>query len=250
MRISIVGYGAMGRLIKEEARAGNIEVASVVDPSEPGATHAEISEKALADVDVAIDFSVPTAALGNIRSYCAARCSAVIGTTGWYEQRHEVEALVKDAGIGLLWASNFALGVHAYFRIVEFTSKLFDKLEDFDVWGSELHHVHKADSPSGTARTLADILVRNISRKEKVVFDRLERRIDPSEIHFSSLRGGAINFEHTIGFGSESESVTIQHAARDRRSYARGALQAAAWLEQQGAGFFGIDDYLSEVLNV
>lgn len=247
MNIAIVGYGAMGKMIESIAKDKGLIVVSTIDPVSKDAKFKEINEESVKGVDVAIDFTLPSVIRDNISKYCSLKVNAIIGTTGWYDKVDEVKKMVGEAGIGLLWSSNFSVGVNIYFQIIEAAAKLIDKVEDYDVWAYELHHHNKADSPSGTAKTLSKILIDNIKRKDSVVEDKLDRKIKPNEIHFASVRGGAVNFEHTIGFDSEADCITIKHAARNRKGYALGAVLAAIWLGSQ-KGYFEMEEFLTSLL--
>ena len=124
---------------------------------------------------------------------------------------------------------------------------MIDKFDEYDVWGHEIHHYNKADSPSGTAKILEKILLDNIERKTSVVEDKLDRRREPNEIHFSSVRGGPVNFGHTIGFDSAADRILITHEARNRDGYALGAVKAAEWLIGK-KGFFSMGDFLTTII--
>jgi 4-hydroxy-tetrahydrodipicolinate reductase len=136
-----------------------------------------------------------------------------------------------------------------YFRIIEQAAKLINQADEYDVWGHEIHHKNKIDSPSGTAKTLEEILIKNIVHKTSIVEEKLDRKIKDNEIHFSSTRGGLSNFAHTIGFDSEADCIEIKHFARNRNGYALGAIKCAEWLEKQPVGFYTMDDYLKELFN-
>ncbi|MBU0616034.1 MAG: 4-hydroxy-tetrahydrodipicolinate reductase [Nanoarchaeota archaeon] len=248
MKIAIIGYGGMGRMIESIAKDKGIQVASIVDPMcKQDGVFCEINKESMKGVDVAIDFTLPANIMDNIKRYCELKVNAVIGTTGWYDHVDEVKEMVKEAGIGFLWSSNFSVGVNIYFKIIEEAAKLINKVDDYDVWAYELHHHNKADSPSGTAKTLSQILISNIDRKTAIVDEKLDRKIKDNEIHFASVRGGAVNFEHTIGFDSEADCITIKHAARSRQGYALGAVLAAKWLFKK-KGYFVMDDFLQSLL--
>lgn len=248
MRIAIVGYGGMGRMIEAEARSRGIHDISTIDPKVQGAEFKEINAKSMAGIDVAIDFTHPSAAVQNIRKYCEFKVDAVMGTTGWYDKIEEVRKLVLDSGTRFLWSSNFSIGVNIYFKIIDAASTLINYAEDYDVWGYEIHHHNKADSPSGTAKTLSGMMLKNIERKNKVCYEMLNRKIGKDELHFASVRGGSANFEHTIGFDSDADCITIKHAARNRSGYAAGAVLAAIWLNKKKPGFYGLDDFMQGVI--
>jgi 4-hydroxy-tetrahydrodipicolinate reductase len=247
MNIGIIGYGAMGKMIECIAKEKGIKIVSTIDPLSKDAKFKEINKESLKDVDIVIDFSHPEAALANIKKYCELKVNVVLGTTGWYDKLDEVKNMVKEAGIGFLWSSNYSVGVNMYFKMIEAAAKLMEKIEDYDLWAFELHHHNKKDSPSGTAKTLSKILLDNISRKKKAVYNKLDRKIEKDEFHFASVRGGPVNFEHTIGFDSEADCITIKHAARNRQGYALGAVLAAIWLHDK-KGYFEMDDFLEELI--
>jgi len=244
MNIAIVGFGNMGQKAREIAISRSHSVNIIIDPIHKDATHKSIKDTDLSSVDMILDFSTKEAVFENIETAILQNKNILIGTTGWYDKLKDVEKLVKENNIGVLWSANLSIGVHMYYKILEKAAELVDKQDDYDIWGTELHHKNKADSPSGTAKEISKILLENIKRKEKVIYDKLDRKINDNEIHFSSTRGGVINFGHTIGFDSESDTITITHSARDRGGYALGAIKAAEWLYGK-KGFYGMDDFLN-----
>jgi len=244
MNIGIVGYGGMGQATARVAKERGHDVGLIVDPSADGASCKSLSEADLSGIDVVVDFSGSDCVVENVGVCAEAGVALVEGTTGWYEKMDEIRSVVEGSEIGFLWSSNFSIGVNLYFKMIENAAKLIDKFDEYDVWGHELHHNKKADSPSGTAKTLEEILLENISRKDSVVEDKLDRRREGNEIHFSSLRGGAVNFEHVIGFDSSADTIKISHAARSRDGYALGAVKACEWLSGK-KGFYGMDDFIN-----
>jgi 4-hydroxy-tetrahydrodipicolinate reductase len=151
---------------------------------------------------------------------------------------------VKKSKIGFVYASNFSIGINIFSNIVEHASKIIDKFGDYDIYGYELHHNQKADSPSGTAKTLAEILTNCIKRKNKVIFEKIDRKIQPNEIHFASVRSGSIPGTHVVGFDSLSDTIELKHIARNREGFALGALMAAGWIKNR-KGFYSIKDRLN-----
>ena len=248
MKLAIVGYGSMGKLIHQLASDQGFTEFQIVDPKSDKANHQSIDSLNTENTDIAIDFSLPTCALDNIKFYSDNKIPAVIGTTGWYSHLSEVESMLKSSGSKLLWSSNFSIGVNAYFKIAEAAAEVFNAFEEYDVWGTELHHANKADSPSGTAKTLCELVTSALDRKSKIVYDKLDRKPEADELHFSSVRGGEVNFEHTLAFDSAVDTVLIKHSARNRNGYAKGALQAAKWLLSEDAGLYGFDDFMKGVL--
>jgi len=239
MNIALVGYGKMGREIERLAE-GKHSIILKIDPT------LDIHSPADADfsnVDVAIDFTHPSVILDNIKTYCDKKVNVVIGTTGWIEEMEKVRAHVQAAGIGFLWASNFSIGVHLFWEMVRRGGELMNRFDDYDACGHEFHHNQKADSPSGTARSTAQILLETLDRKTTLVTKELNRKIEPNELHFSSTRGGSIPGTHSVYFDSPADTIEIKHTARNRSGFASGALLCAEWLKGK-TGFFSIEDYL------
>ena len=134
-----------------------------------------------------------------------------------------------------------------FFKIIENAAKIVNKIEDYDIYGYELHHNKKIDSPSGTAKTMGDILIKNIKRKNKLLFDKIERKIEPNELHFASVRAGAIPGTHVVGFDSSADTIELKHIARTREGFALGAIMAAQWIHNK-KGFYSINDMMENIL--
>ena len=244
MNFALIGFGSMGQKIKEAAQSRGHNILVIVDPAHPAANYKLIADADLSGVDVVLDFSSSAAVIDNVKFASNFGKGLVIGTTGWHEHLPEVRRIAEAKKIGLLWSANFSIGVNLYYRLAARAAELMNHYEEYDIWGTELHHHNKADSPSGTAKELAKILLANIPRKTSVVYDKLDRKINPNEIHFSSTRGGAVNFSHTVAFDSPSDTITLIHSARDRGGYALGAVKAAEWLAGK-QGVFTMDDFLN-----
>ncbi len=240
MKVLLIGHGGMGKGIEYQAKARDHEIVYIIEDTEA------LKKVDGTKIDVAIDVTHPDAVINNIKILAEKGINTVVGTTGWYDHLAEVEKIAKEANIGFLWSSNFSIGVNLFFRMVEDAAKLINAADEYDIWGTEIHHHNKADSPSGTAKTIEDILLKNIDRKTKVTEDKLDRKIEPNEIHFSSTRGGPINFGHTIGFDSAADTIKLEHAARNRDGYTLGAVKCAEWLKGK-KGFFSMDDYMQSV---
>jgi len=247
MNLAIVGFGQMGQMIKEIAEERGHEVISVIDPSNPQATHKEFSEESMSGVDACICFTQPDAAMGNIQDACRYKRPLVLGTTGWTDHMEEVRQLVKEAGTGMVYSSNFSIGVNIFFKLIEQASQVIDGFEMYDILAHEAHHRKKIDSPSGTAKTMAQILLDNIERKTKVYEDKMDRRIEDDELHFSSVRGGSIPGTHSVYFDSDFDTIELTHTARNRRGFATGAVIAAEWIVKQ-KGLFTERDMMNQIL--
>ena len=233
MNIAIIGYGKMGHEIEKMARARGIIVKSIIDYSNSGANFREINEESMKNVDVCIDFTAPNAVVDNVKKISKFGKNIVVGTTGWNERLDEVRNIVTDRDMGFIYASNFSIGVNIFFRIVENAAKIINKIDAYDVYGYELHHSKKLDSPSGTAKSIEKILINNIKRKK--------------EVHFASLRSGFIPGTHVVGFDSSTDTIELKHTARNREGFALGAIMAAEWINGR-KGFFEINDMMKEII--
>jgi 4-hydroxy-tetrahydrodipicolinate reductase len=245
-KLALIGYGKMGQIIETLALEKGHEIIARVDPYTEGC-HKKITQEALSRAEVCIDFTHPQVVVENIAQVAALGKNMVIGTTGWYEQMGEVKQIVEANGVGLIWSGNFSIGVNALFKIVEYAAKVFNNLPDYDVLGHECHHRNKADSPSGTATMLGKILLDNIERKQKLVYEMLDRKIEPDELHFSSSRGGAIPGTHLVTFDSAVDTIEIKHTARGRQGFATGAIMAAEFIKDK-TGFYNINDLMNAIV--
>lgn len=247
MNIALLGYGKMGREIEAVAKDSNHSVKAIIDPSCADATCKEISADSVKGADVCIDFTQPECALENIRKLSALKKNIVIGTTGWHSQLDEAKKIVKGSGTGLVYAANFSVGVNLFYRIVGNASKMVGSLDDYDVLAYELHHKMKKDSPSGTAKSISEIIMQNFKKKKKVNYGMLNRQPENDELHFASVRGGSIPGTHTVLFDSQADTIELTHTARNRRGFASGAILAAEWLKGK-KGFYNFSDIFDEFL--
>lgn len=228
MNIAIIGYGKMGHMIENVAKQRHHNIAIRIDTNNKEANEKDISNS-IRNADVCIDFTQPDAVVDNIKKATYYKKNIVVGTTGWYERLDDVRKIVLESNIGLIYSSNFSLGMNLFLQIVELSAKLFNNHDMYDVAGFELHHNQKADSPSGTAKTLAQALLRNIKRKNSIVY-ALNDKIKPNELHFSSLRVGSVPGTHAIIFDSSADTIELSHTARSREGFALGAVIAAEWV--------------------
>ena len=163
------------------------------------------------------------------------------------ETEKTVKETVERNNIGFIWASNFSIGVNLFFKMMGNASKLINRFDDYDIYGIEMHHNQKKDSPSGTAKTIGDILLKNIDRKTQIVTQRLDRKIKPEELHFSSVRAGTFPGTHIVGFDSLVDEIQLKHTAKGRAGFANGAIAASKWIEGK-KGFYTIDDMMKEII--
>lgn len=227
MRILLLGHGRMGQLVESLAPEYGGTIGGVIDEHS--------GDRAIADgkygnVDVAIDFTLADAVIKNLPQLAERKINVVIGTTGWQGQEAKMRDIAKGAGIGVLAAANFSLGMNVFQLAVEEASRHFAKHPEFGAWIHESHHIAKKDAPSGTALTL----------KKGMEHAGYQRPID-----VSSTRVGAVPGTHTVGFDGPSETIEFTHTVRDRAVFARGALTAAKWLVGK-RGWFSIRDLLAE----
>lgn len=220
-RLLLVGHGRMGRLVESLAADEGFEVVGAVT-----------SASAAGDwpaADVAIDFSVAAAVPATVARLARQRIPIVIGTTGWQAEEAAVRAAAQAAGIGVVAAPNFAVGVNVFLAVVDRIGALMAAQPSFGAWIHEAHHAAKRDVPSGTALAMEA---------------RLRRQGYAADVPIASTRAGAIPGTHTLGFDAASETITLTHQARDRAAFARGALLAARWVMGR-TGWFTMSDVLN-----
>ena len=245
MRLVLTGTGQMGQAVATVVAEGPHEIVARFNSSQP---FLEADPAAVSEADLAIDFSLPRLAVPHLRRYCAASLPVVMGTTGWYEAIEEVQALVRTHEASVLYAPNFSIGVAVLSRAVDRVTALMDALDDYDAFVHEAHHTNKADSPSGTARMLGDQLVAGLARKDHLETEAQHQRIDPAAVHVSSTRVGTTFGEHTVGYDSPYDRLSLRHRAKNRRGFAVGAVRAAEWLRGR-TGLFTLDDVLDDWLD-
>jgi len=219
--LAIVGYGKMGKLVEQLAPEYGFTVALKLDEFN-NAAFVGLTPENFRGVDMAIDFSIPSAVLGNVERIAALGVNMVIGTTGWLEHLEAVKAAVAQHGIGLVWSPNYSVGVNAFFQLVSEAARLLATQPEYGAWAWEIHHSAKKDAPSGTLLKLVD---------------EMKKAGYPRQIDAGSNRAGAHPGTHEIGFDSSADTITLRHTARSREGFARGALKAARWLRGK-KGFY------------
>jgi 4-hydroxy-tetrahydrodipicolinate reductase len=243
MKIAIIGNGRMGNEVGRVALAKGIDVAKVFT-EENNAGARGLTPEALAGIDVCVEFTLPAAAVRNIEAVAKAGKPIVVGTTGWYDRLGEVKGLVESRGTGLVYAPNFSLGVNLLAHLLNCAAHLFDRHEMYDVAVRESHHRGKADSPSGTALHLSQLLLKNLRRKTEVVAGNPSGPLRPGQLQITSERLGHAVGEHTVVFDSEADTLELTHRAKNRSGFAHGALIAAAWIRGR-AGVYTMEDVLT-----
>ncbi len=249
MKVAIVGYGKMGKLIRKQALGLGYEVVAVIDPvaQDPEVSDTHLDASTLNGCTVAIDFTHPSVVVDDIVLYARLGIPAVIGTTGWYDQIPQVRDAIDEKQCSIIYSGNFSLGVALFFQVVKYASLLFGKSGLYDPFIQETHHAQKADSPSGTAGMLAQMVLDNTPDKSSIYSDTLHRRREDTEIHVASVRGGSVPGTHTVSFDSQDDTIELTHRARSREGFATGALKAASWIADGRKGFFTLDAMLEDV---
>ncbi|MBR6550230.1 MAG: 4-hydroxy-tetrahydrodipicolinate reductase [Paludibacteraceae bacterium] len=223
MKIALIGYGKMGHIIESVALERGHEVVCVIDKDNQG----DFESLAFASADVAIEFTMPQMASVNILRAWESGVPVVCGTTGWNVEAMKQEAMKRNAG--LMWSSNYSVGVNVLFVLNKQLAKLMEKYPTYKPNMTEVHHVHKLDAPSGTAKTLQEAIG--------------DGRLAVSDIE--SIREGEVPGIHTVVWDSEVDTISISHSAKSRRGFALGAVIAAEWMK----GKAGWHEFEEVILN-
>jgi 4-hydroxy-tetrahydrodipicolinate reductase len=244
MKIALLGYGKMGKAIEKIAEAKGHEIVYRVDLNNAF----DFLPLSLHNVDVAIDFSMPTAAVDNILKCFEAKVPIVVGTTGWYDQFEIIKQKCIEEGQSMVYSSNFSIGVNIFYKINKVLAEIM-KSQDYDVMINELHHTAKKDHPSGTALTLAKQIMDEIDKKEKIkdrlIFDNEtpSQSAKPNELLIESHREGEVMGDHTVRYENIIDIIEIKHSAKSRYGFAKGAIMAAEWIVGK-KGIYTLDDIL------
>lgn len=241
MKIAIIGYGKMGRLIEEVAKNRGLEISCIIDIDNTE----KFSSKEFRDSDVAIEFSTPSAAIDGILACFAANVPVVVGTTGWDNSLPDIKAMCDKGAGTLLYASNFSIGMNIFMALNRYVTKIMNGFESYAPSLTEVHHIHKLDHPSGTAITLAQQLTALSSRFSKWMEKELGEKPEEGVLPVYHRREGEVPGIHTITWESDCDSLVLTHDAKNRLGFARGAVSAAQWLADK-KGFFSIGDFLSD----
>lgn len=231
MRIAILGYGKMGKMIEKIALNRGHEIVAKIDIN---STDINFNK-----ADVAIDFSIPDAAFNNIKRCLENGVPVISGTTGWLDKYPEAVALCEKNNGAFIYASNYSLGVNIFFQINEYLAKIMNNHSEYSVAMEEIHHTQKLDAPSGTAITLAEGIIKH-TNKEKWTLEAPEA----NEIPIRAKRIDAVPGTHTVRYESEIDSISMTHTANSREGFALGAVVAAEWIVGK-SGIFTMKDVLN-----
>ncbi|GGK70594.1 4-hydroxy-tetrahydrodipicolinate reductase [Rufibacter glacialis] len=236
MRILLIGYGKMGQTIERLALAKGHEIVGALTVEEAGRLASFTSDQ----VDVAIEFTSPHAALGNILTCIKNKIPVVVGTTGWLQHLPQIEEKCQELQGTLFYASNFSVGVNLFFHFNEYVAQKMQQYPEYGVQVKEIHHVHKLDKPSGTALSIADGILKHFPQKQGWVN---EVTVAPELLGVISEREGEVVGTHIVQYTSENDTFELHHIAHSREGFASGALLAAEWLPGR-TGIFGMNDLL------
>ncbi len=241
MRVLIIGYGHMGHEVENILRTRGHECVAVVDKDEDW-------ERVPSSVDVAIDFSTSESLFRNV-SQCLDRSIAmVIGTTGWHADHDALRALISQSGAALIHSSNYSIGMQLFQRIVRQAAHLINDAQAYDIMLHEIHHKHKTDSPSGTALSLANIILHEVERKKQIESNSVQGAIYSGALHVSSTRVGEVAGTHTVMMDSFADTIELIHRAKNRSGFALGSVLAAEWLIGK-TGFFEFSEEFEQILS-
>jgi 4-hydroxy-tetrahydrodipicolinate reductase len=231
MKIALLGYGKMGKVIEKIALERGHEIVLKKDEFN--------TYDGLSTADVAIDFSIPTAAVSNISSCFHANVPVISGTTGWLEHYDEMVALCKEKNGAFISSSNFSLGVNIFFELNAYLAKMMTKFDNYRVEMEEIHHTQKLDAPSGTAISLAKGIIENSGYSNWTL-----ENAKSNEIHIDAVRIENVPGTHTVTYNSEVDTIEIKHTAHNRDGFALGAVIAAEWIVGK-KGIFNMKDVLN-----
>lgn len=217
MKIALLGYGRMGKEIEKIALQRGHEIVIKASGEEP---------YDISSADIAIDFSIPSAAFENITNCFNNAVPVISGTTGWLDKYDDAIALCKEKNGAFIYASNFSLGVNIFFELNQQLAKMMDALQDYQVSIEEIHHTKKLDAPSGTAITLAEGIIEGSAKSTW----SLDGESTQENVPITAVRTPDVPGTHTITYQSDVDTIDIKHTAHSRQGFALGAVVAAEWL--------------------
>ena len=231
MKIALVGYGKMGKIIDEIATQRNHEIVARLNESP--------TSENLNNADVVIEFSNPEVAFNNIKTCLENNIPVICGTTGWLDQKSEIEKIAAENNTAFLYGSNFSLGVNLFFALNEKLANLMKNFPEYNVQLEEIHHTHKKDAPSGTAISLAEGIIKNDQRFEGWKLEETKEK----ELGIFAIREDEVPGTHSVFYKSSVDEIEIKHTAYSRNGFALGAVIAAEWIQGK-TGNFSMKDVL------
>jgi len=236
MKIALVGYGKLGKTIENLGLNQGHSFPLIIDLN----NQQDLNPDNVKGIDVAIEFSAPTAAPVNVRKCLELGIPVVSGTTGWNDRFEEINQFCLSRNGAFFYASNFSIGVNILFVMNRQLARIMNKFPQYRVSMEEVHHIHKLDAPSGTGITLAEGLIEELGSSKGWT---LEESKDPSDIHISAIREGEVKGKHTVSYESNLDSISLRHNAKSREAFAEGALLAAEFISKR-KGIYGMNDLL------
>lgn len=238
MKIALIGYGKMGKEIEKILLSRGHVAVTKATKDHP------LSEELIADADVAIDFSTPSAVLSNITFLLDHNIPTIVGTTGWNDNYKEVKKQVEEKNGALVHASNFSIGVNLFFKLNEQLAQLMAPYDEYQPSITEIHHTEKLDAPSGTAISLADGIINNYSQLQDWYCPQSQKNIaKDNSLKIEAVRQTDVKGTHRIEYRSNTDTLSIQHEAHNRSGFALGAVIAAEWIQNK-KGIFTMKDVL------
>ena len=231
MKIALLGYGKMGKIIDEIATQRNHEIVARLNESP--------NSENLNNADVVIEFSNPEVAFNNIKTCLENNIPVICGTTGWLDQKSEIEKIAAENNTAFLYGSNFSLGVNLFFALNEKLADLMKNFPEYNVQLEEIHHTHKKDAPSGTAISLAEGIIKNDQRFEGWKLEETKEK----ELGIFAIREDEVPGTHSVFYKSSVDEIEIKHTAYSRNGFALGAVIAAEWIQGK-TGNFSMKDVL------
>ncbi|GAA3963734.1 4-hydroxy-tetrahydrodipicolinate reductase [Mucilaginibacter dorajii] len=242
MKIALLGYGKMGKIIEKIALSRKHEIVLTIDNENLHELTAENLQKA----DAVIEFTMPASVISNIEHCFNAGVPIVVGTTGWYDRLDEIKQKCAASDGSLLYATNFSVGVNIFFHINRLLAKVMNNYPYYDVQVEEIHHMQKLDAPSGTAITIAEGIIDNLSSKTDWVNVLTtddsddDKNVKSEELLIESMRIDSVPGTHTVIYDSEVDTIEFKHTAHNRNGFALGAVLAAEWIHGK-KGFYTVD---------
>ena len=236
MKIALIGYGKMGKAIEEIASAKGHEIVLKIDVQ----NNHDFTQENITQADVAIEFTGPHSAYENVKKCIEFGVPVVSGSTGWLDKWNEIQNLCTEKNACLIYSSNYSIGVNLFFELNKYLAKLMQPYQDYNVSMTEIHHTEKKDAPSGTAITLAEQILADISRKNQWTNSP---SLNPADLVITSERIDPAPGTHTVSYNSPIDSIEITHRAHTRKGFASGAVLAAEFANKKN-GIFTMKDVL------
>ncbi|MCT4636628.1 MAG: 4-hydroxy-tetrahydrodipicolinate reductase [Bacteroidales bacterium] len=239
MNIAIIGYGRMGKAIEKIAVQRGHTIGLIIDNN----NNNELNNKTLKDIDVCIEFSLPHTAYDNYIKCFNEGKPVVSGTTGWLDKFNDIKKMCDKRANTFFYASNFSIGVNIFFKVNQYLAKIMDNFNEYAPEMTEIHHIHKLDSPSGTGITLANDIINNIDRLNEWKEDD-KTNCDKNILPINAKREGMVPGTHSVKYDSVIDYLEITHSAKSREGFAMGAVLAAEFAAKN-SGFLTMDDMLN-----